>query len=118
MSSDNKNNPPFYIGQEVVALDSHSDGSRVKDKIYTVLALEKCRCGVWSIDIGDRGINAYPECIYCKHVLDFSTEIEWHESKHFAPVSRLRVSEHLTIAEGLAVDAVEERADVLKKVAI
>lgn len=109
-------NPPFYIGQEVVALTSFPDGSRIKNKIYTVLDIEQCKCGKWSIDIGDRGITAMIQCNYCDYLTTEFTEIEWHESEEFAPVTRLRISEHLTIAEGLAVEPVQERADVVKEI--
>lgn len=116
MSSDSKNNPPFHVGQEVVALVTihhHFSGGIKKGNIYQVLSIDRCRCGKWSVGFAsvNCNLNLKRNCSECKSNMPVGNY--WYtNAKHFAPVSRLRISEHLTIAEGLAVDAVEERADV------
>lgn len=61
--------PPFHIGQKVVCVMSHSWGFVVKDKIYTIESISKCRCG-FSVKLV--GISyKYPSfCYICKN--DFS----------------------------------------------
>lgn len=45
--------PPFYIGQEVVCVKSHSLGAVKKSLDYTILSIKRVN-GIWIVDVGVR----------------------------------------------------------------
>lgn len=62
------NLPPFYVGQKVVCIQSHSRGHFKKGDVFTVKSVLKPCCN-WTIDIGFRSsydlmrcscLNTYP----------------------------------------------------------
>lgn len=48
--------PPFYVGQEVIAIRDHSILDFKKGQEFRVLSIKKsfCKCNDWEIDIGIR----------------------------------------------------------------
>ena len=82
------NLPPFYVGQKVVAIFTHTQGLFIKGQIFTVknIFLSKCKCKAWSITIGLYSNNPLKECAYCHTVWsnDFSFIAE-----RFAPLQEL-----------------------------
>jgi len=55
------NLPPFYVGQKVVAIKSHSQGIFKKGDVFKVKALMK-PCCYWVCDIGIENISDIMEC--------------------------------------------------------
>jgi len=59
--------PPFYVGQKVVAIDSHSLGYWKKGDEFTVLSIKR-GCCEWEIDIGIRHLLPFTRCGVCLSV--------------------------------------------------
>lgn len=72
MAVNNIDYPPFYVGEEVVAIRDHSQGCYTKGQTYVVRAIRK-GCCVWEIDIGASHINSifgFPiaACSICRNI--------------------------------------------------
>lgn len=80
--------PPFFIGQEVVAIKDHSKGSFKKGDEFKITGLFKCCCG-WNVTIGIRDNSGYPQeaiCGSCGRGEIIGVRVEWrYNSKIFAP---------------------------------
>lgn len=82
--------PPFYIGQEVVCVKGHQEGDYIKGKKYTILGFDKCAgCGDPSIDIGIT-IPSHNRLL-CRCGYTEKTNILWAPSRNFAPIERIRI---------------------------
>ena len=106
---------PFYIGQEVVALKSASNNFGVeltKGEVYIVKDMIQCKCGNWHIDVGISLSYLGMTACECGKIIVPQTRICHVSARLLAPVSRLRISDELTIAADLLQPQVEERADV------
>lgn len=111
---ENNSQPPFHVGQRVVAIKNHSTGLFKKGDKYTVLDLTQCLCGKWSFYCGRKVTQG--SGMYCKDCgnkinADFKMLFACH---FFAPYNPPR---HVEIAEDiLKMEIVEERADTLERV--
>lgn len=104
---------PFYVGQEVVALrDDWITASQFKkgDTFFVKDIIRFCSCNSYSIEIGlkQTGIGFCKKC----QTNTPNDGKRWLNPNYFAPVARLRISEHLAITADLLQPQVEERADV------
>jgi hypothetical protein len=61
------NLPPFYIGQKVIAIKTHSQGTFIKGVSYKVTNYIKCDCGVWWISVGGTTDRINRRCT-CGHL--------------------------------------------------
>src|SRR5690606_41981352 len=79
-------NAPFYIGQEVVAIENHSQGRYKKGDHFRVLGLKLNRCcNHWVIDVGIKTNHSIMECI-CRVWFTDLSGIAWFSHEAFAPV--------------------------------
>ena len=94
------NLPPFYIGQRVIALTSDPKGGmRIKGKEYPILDIRECKCGRYTVDIGERGVYAVVICSSCRHETPRPTVTEWHNAASFAPIQEN--FQHITLEKVL-----------------
>lgn len=90
--SQQSNLPPFYVGQKVVCLKSATNNFGhycVKDHVYTVLELNRCKCGAWKIDIGVKDESNHAtkmSCGKCKGPYDRRSYAIWADATNFAPI--------------------------------
>ena len=72
MENNLNNLPPFYVGQKVVAVASHSQGLFKQGQIFTIKSvfISKCKCNDWSVTIGYTSNNKLKECSTCGAVWD------------------------------------------------
>lgn len=85
---ENLNIGPFWVGQKVVAISSRAESGRIKDKIYTVLAVKRPSCGCWIIDVGLK-MPKGKEFVYCPmHFTIINGSIMWQGANHFAPLQQ------------------------------
>ena len=111
---ENNSQPPFHIGQRVVALETHPHQLFKKGDVFTVTEIKKalCVCNKWNIRIGiilGRGNGSY--CRKCKASISESGPL-WFDVARFAPYNPPR-HESVEIAEDiLTMVIIEERADV------
>ena len=77
-----KNTPPFFVGQEVVAIRNVPIGGIKKGDEYIVRAITYC-C-TWKIDIGlVHPSNCNCKCGIC--LKDLQSSLWWASAKIFAP---------------------------------
>ena len=79
---------PFKVGQRVVCIKSHSLKIVVKGNTYPIKGLSKCKCGSWSVDIGEiisKKKWDYLRCYGCG-VLEKNEGTMWFASALFAPI--------------------------------
>ena len=113
------NNPPFYIGQEVVCVDdkirsgNSNFGWPLKNgNFYTVLDIMQSCCS-WLIDIGAPATTYLNECHICKKDILKPKPVFFLASDRFRPIQRHPNAE---VAEELKnIDVVEETLDVINE---
>ena len=82
-----KSIPPFYVGQEIVAVRNHSEGLYKKGKKYIVMAIRKtCSC-YWDISIGISTQRQFCLCPICGKDNIPTEGIQWHQHIAFAPIT-------------------------------
>lgn len=61
---------PFYIGQKVVCVKSHSQGVIKKGQEFTVTGVFEpdCNCDNWTITIGLKTIIPFHQCSFCGYI--------------------------------------------------
>lgn len=57
---------PFYVGQEVVAIDNY-DGDLIKDKIYIIHSILKDCCS-WHVTVNILSASNFTRCTMCKRL--------------------------------------------------
>lgn len=77
---------PFYIGQEVVALDNGEQSGLVEGKTYVILGLLK-PCGHWMVDVGIKSPGKGMNCPKCHTEFAMGTGIFWLFATRFAPIT-------------------------------
>lgn len=78
---------PFYIGQEVVCIKTHSQGVvKKKDKLRVFAIKQSDCCGMWLVDVGVRlDYNGTQGCV-CGSTTIFDHPIWWLCASLFAPI--------------------------------
>lgn len=79
-----KSLPPFYVGQKVVVLKRLYVAKKKKGTIVEVLAIMRCKCGLWLIDIGTKCKHDFDITCECENVID--NGIMWLDARMFAPI--------------------------------
>lgn len=82
--------PPFYIGQEIEAIENHPSGHLFKkgDR-FTVIGIEKglCKCSnEWNVQIGLTGKNGGTRCVVCKTSIS-NSGLLWFLSTRFRAIT-------------------------------
>jgi hypothetical protein len=91
MENNLNNLQPFYVGQKVVCIKSHSDLEYKKGEIYTIkgIAKNRCKCSLYLIDIGVTSINdrnyTTEYCYGCKTINKWQS-IHWYLPSGFSPL--------------------------------
>jgi hypothetical protein len=81
----NNNQPPFVVGQKVIALnDSIFHPEMKKGNEYVVLGLKYC-CR-WMVDVGFKVKLSASECSCCKKIISPHGGIAWKGATRFAPL--------------------------------
>jgi hypothetical protein len=77
----------WYIGQEIVAIDSHEDGHFRKGDTFIIKGLQSsfCKCHSTLIDINMKTTNRFCYCGYC-NVCFKNNGIAWFSDKRFTPI--------------------------------
>jgi hypothetical protein len=81
----------FYIGQEIVAIDDHSQGKFKTGNTFFIKSLRigTCGCDTIDIDIGVLKTRDTQKCLQCGKVFINNTQSWWFDSKHFVPLDSL-----------------------------
>ncbi len=90
-----ENNPPFYIGQKVVAVVDSKWGYFKKGKIYSVLNIKKCNCGKWTIYIGLSMSGHRQICSTCLTIIGYHGGPAFHGANFFAPIQYSNISKEI-----------------------
>jgi len=103
----------WYIGQEIVAIESHKQGVFKKGDTFIIKGLKNsiCTCKDVSIDIGKTSINHLTECQNCG-VNWKNNGTWWFSEKRFAPLD-YDISELTDILE----KPIEHGVDKLRELA-
>lgn len=72
------NLPPFYVGQKVIAVRSHSQGVFNKGDVFTVTGVIRKCCG-WNVSIGIPSTKPSWHCGICDR--SHHSETEWFFSQ-------------------------------------
>jgi len=78
------NLPPFYVGQRVVALRSHSQNKFKKGSVHIVKGCKNSCCG-WLVNIGVSSMRYKWECSDCGKT-NPSDGVWWMAAYCFAPI--------------------------------
>ena len=114
------NNPPFYVGQEVVAISTSTQRTIIKGTHYYVHGVMQFKCGCWGVSVGLKSSSCLSGCEdhgLAKTAM-FNDGKAYHYWKYFRPIKRhpnAEIAEELVgeVLDNLKnVDVVEERIDV------
>jgi hypothetical protein len=77
----------WYIGQEVICVESHSQKIVKKGQVYEIKSLRSgfCKCSKVLIDVGIKQIGT-SHCGICEKSDSEATEVWWFYEKYFAPL--------------------------------
>lgn len=76
---------PFYIGQRVVCIETHSWGAVIKDQIYIIKGVKtSCEHHPWIVDVGIKADTWTCGCGTCGK--PEITDIWWICATRFAPI--------------------------------
>lgn len=79
------NTPPFYVGQRVVAITSHSQGVIKKGEEFIIRANKKFDCcGIWCVDIGQQPTTVLLDC-NCGQT-HHQDKVRWFGASLFVPI--------------------------------
>lgn len=101
----------WYIGQEIVAIETHKDGYFKEGEIFTILGLRtsKCKCRKIHIDIGSALYCMTSICSMCGFIDDLS-DVRWHGEESFKPLDELcnisELTDQLKYEEPFKVQAI------------
>ena len=100
----NKSIPPFYVGQEVVAVKTHTDRDYIKGQVHKITSCVPggCKCVGWDVTIGVReNVEFESFCCTCGHseILPANSEVVYHHT-NFAPItSQFKTIEYSSVIE-------------------
>jgi hypothetical protein len=80
--------PPFYIGQQVVAITDHENFKRGDKFIVKNIRKEKC-CTTWVINIGVNSKDVY-DFMACPICGTQAVNDDYYRAARFAPVEQLK----------------------------
>jgi len=99
--------PPFYIGQEIVAIRDHSQGVFKKGDEFRITSISKASCsckGKWLVTIGIPKTSSLAKCHFCYTILEI-TGSEWvFGSLNFAP--KFKLGEFVSMKEVVQLETV------------
>ena len=83
----------WYIGQKIVAIENHVQGSFKEGDIFTIKSLmnSPCKCNFVLIDIGmisQKGLGMCQECN-----ATYTQSIRWFSEKRFSPLDEIQAHE-------------------------
>jgi hypothetical protein len=82
--------PPFYVGQQVVAIVGHSKENFKKGDLFTVNDIRKNKCcGTWIISIGINTKNRFRNTV-CGICNNIRVNDDYYRAATFAPVEQLK----------------------------
>ena len=92
----------FRIGQEIVAIRSHSKGVFKRGDIFLVLGVSvpPCKCFDFLVDIGREATFKQMHCSKCDGVFEHNDTIYWFANENFVPIEK---------AGGFMTAAMEEK---------
>lgn len=78
----------WYIGQEVVCVNSENTRMVVKDKVYRIKGLQTspCKCGMIVIDVGAVSDARTQGCFKCGSCWSKTGPTIWLDETRFAPL--------------------------------
>jgi len=96
MENHNISIPPFYVGQEVVAIKDGTTLKRGKDYVVTGIFFP-CKCGKWRVTVGIVSSKSQTKCYDCgfEHVNE--TNERQYSSKLFAP--KIEIKEFISMKQ-------------------
>lgn len=83
-----KDLPPFYVGQEVVCINSsnafpgHGPVPIKESNKYSVNSIKRCGCGDWKVDVG----FVTPIGTVCSCRMTTLAGVWWFRASRFAPI--------------------------------
>ena len=88
----------WYIGQDIVAIKTHSRGVFKEGDIFTIKSLRtsNCKCGHILIDIGLSRAGVSTLCITCNTIKFYGDDILWFNEKCFRSLDELADISELT----------------------
>lgn len=92
--------PPFYIGQEIVAIKDHSQGAFKKgdEFIVTDCYRNNCKCKMWGVTIGINHTTSSHNCTACNTYNLTNLSKEWFFNVTcFAP--KIQLSEFVSLKQ-------------------
>lgn len=87
--------PPFYVGQEVVAIKDHSQGAFKKGDEFKVSSIE-IGCCAWVVTVGILSVKPGQICMVCGHVRPARKE-SMFKAYLFAP--KIEISSFISMKE-------------------
>ena len=80
------NLPPFYTGQQIIAIEDHKQGHFKKGDVFTVTGVYLGCCNKWWITIGIPQSAKNTRCVTCGTRTPNNTGQARFDSKRFAPI--------------------------------
>lgn len=90
--------PPFFIGQEVVAIIDHSQGIFKKGDSFIVYGLNEGCCG-YTVDIGIKRASEYTRCGICNNRYLYSGLNRVFHHSSFSPKQKFKAISYTKIME-------------------
>jgi hypothetical protein len=82
--------PPFYVGQQIIAIIGHSNGNYKKGDRFIVKDIKKNKCcGTWLIEININTKDKY-KTIRCNICNNVRVNDDYYRAASFAPVEQLK----------------------------
>lgn len=98
--------PPFYVGQEIVAIRDHSQGAFKKGDEFKVTSIKKslCGCNLWLVTIGILApTKPATKCRRCGAITGY--HVEWlFGTDNFAP--KIEIGEFVSMKEVLQLELI------------
>lgn len=99
----------WYIGQEIICIESHEEGEFKYGQIFKIisLSLSHCKCEEIDINIGHIYSSYVTErrliCQACNTDIEVFENIVWYSETYFAPLEELMNEEIESIKEQLKI---------------
>ncbi len=99
--------PPFYVGQELVAIKDHEDGYFKKGDEFNVITIQKsnCKCPGWDVSVGLLCRTVMQHCSVCMSMdLETQSGFALFHSTNFAP--KLPAYEFVSMKEVVQLETI------------